>query len=236
MSQDRPGWNPPPSPSFEPTAPTTPDVVASSGPRRSRIGTSIAIAAIGIGALGVAGTAYASSSSPSPSPSDGDRSGYGATGTGGAQKVGPSGSAGPRGDSDRGHRNGGPGMGPGMGMGKGMAGGFAIHGSFVTPKQGGGYQTVDTQRGTVTGVSATSITVKSVDGFTATYTVSATTRVHAQRDGIASVKTGDEVGVTAIESGSEKQAVSIVDTNALGGKHGMPGAGKSASPAPTSTA
>jgi hypothetical protein len=243
MSQDRPGWNPPPSPSFEPTAPTTPDVAASSGPRRSRIGTGIAIAAIGIGALGVAGTAYASSSSPSPSPSDGSRSGYGATGSDGAQKLGPSGSAGPRADGDRGHRSGGPGMGMGpgggMGPGRGMEGGFAIHGSFVTPNQGGGYQTVDTQRGTVTGVSATSITVTSVDGFTATYTVSATTRVHAQRDGIASVTTGDEVGVTAIESGSEKTAVSIVDTTALGGNHdkdGMPGAGKPASPAPTSTA
>jgi hypothetical protein len=231
MSQDRPGWNPPPSPSFEPTAPTTPDVVASSGPRRSRIGTGIAIAAIGIGALGVAGTAYASSSSPSPSPSDGNRSGYGG---GGAQKVGPSGTTGAQGDRDRGHRDGGPGK--GMGMGMGMGGGFAIHGSFVTPKQGGGYQTVDTQRGTVTGVSATSITVTSVDGFTATYTVSATTRVHAQRDGIASVKTGDEVGVTAVENGSEKKAVSIIDTTALGGSHGWGGGGKAASPAPTSTA
>ncbi len=123
-----------------------------------------------------------------------------------------------------------------MGMGMGMGGGFAIHGSFVTPKQGGDYQTIDTQRGTVTGVSATSITVKSVDGFTASYTVSSTTLVHAQRDGIASVKTGDEVGVTAIESGSEKKAVSIVDTTQLGGSHGWSGGGKAASPAPTSTA
>ena len=231
MSQDRPGWNPPP-PSFAPTAPATPDVVASSGPRRSRIGTGIAIAAIGIGALGVAGTAYASSSSPTPSPSDAGRSGYGATGRDGAQKLGPSGTTGPRGDRDRGHR----GFGPGMGMGMGMGGGFAIHGSFVTPKQGGGYQTVDTQRGTVTGVSATSITVKSADGFTASYTVSSTTLVHAQRDGIASVKTGDEVSVTALESGSEKKAVSVIDASQLGAGHGWGGGGKDASPAPTSTA
>jgi hypothetical protein len=231
MSQDRPGWTPPPSPSFEPTVPTTPDVVASSRPRRSRIGTGIAVAAIGIGALGIAGTAYASSSSPTPSPTDSGRAGYGGTAGNGGQRLGPSGTTGPRGD--RGYRGFGPGMGAGMGMGMG---GFAIHGSFVTPKQGGGYQTVDTQRGSVTGVSATSITVKSSDGFTATYTVDASALVHALRDGIASVKTGDEVSVTAVESGSEKKAVSIIDTTQLGGSHGWPGGGKAPSPTPTTTA
>ena len=228
MDQDRPGWNPPPETSFEPTPPATRDVVASSGPRRSRIGTGIAIAAIGIGALGVAGTAYASSSSPAPSPSDGSRPGYGATGSSGAQQAGPPGAA-PRANGD-GHR--GRGMGPGMGMGMGGA----LHGSFVRPKQGGGYQTVDMQRGTVTGVSTTSITVTSADGFTATYTVGSSTLVHAQRDGIASVKAGDEVGVTATQSGGEKTATGIVDLTQVGGARGGPGGGMAPSPAPTSTA
>jgi hypothetical protein len=235
MDQDRPGWNPPPEPSFEPTAPATPDVVASSGPRRSRVGTGIAIAAIGIGALGIAGTAYASTSSPSPSPSDG-RLGYGATGSSGAQKAGPPAAAGPRadGDGDGGHRGGGHGTGMGPGMGMGIGG--ALHGSFVAAKQGGGYQTVDMQRGTVTGVSATSITVKSADGFTATYAVDSSTLVHAQRDGIDSVKAGDEVGVTATESGSEKKATSIVDLTQVDAKRGGPGGGMAPAPTPTSTA
>ena len=37
--------------------------------------------------------------------------------------------------------------------------GGALHGEFVVPKDGGGYQTVATQRGEVTAVSKDSITV-----------------------------------------------------------------------------
>ena len=92
---------------------------------------------------------------------------------------------------------------------------MGIHGSFVVPKQGGGYQTVDTQVGTVTGVSSTSITVRSSDGFTRSYTVDSSTMVNAQRDGIAAVKTGDEVGVLATEDGSAHTAVQIVDRTQL---------------------
>ena len=51
------------------------------------------------------------------------------------------------------------------GFGFGFGGPFgAVHGQFVVPRSGGGYQTIDTQRGSVTAVSATSITVKSADG------------------------------------------------------------------------
>ena len=184
--QDRPGWNPPPAQD----APmlSAPETVASPtapGARRSRLGTGVAVAAIAIGAVGIAGTAYAANASNSPSPSS------------------PSGSYG-NGDGGRGH-----GMGPGMGMGMG------IHGSFVTPKQGGGYQTVDMQRGTVTAVSKDSITVKSEDGFSATYVVTADTMVNAKRDGIASVKVGDQVGVMGIENAGKTTAVQIVDRTQL---------------------
>ena len=146
--------------------PSAPDVIAA-GPRRSRVGTGIAIAAIGIGALGIAGTAYATNSTPTPTPS--------ATGSTGSVPPGY-GAPGGRRSAPRGCRAGPTADGPtggwaghgraGLGMGLGMG----IHGSFVVPKQGGGYQTVDTQVGTVTGVSSTSITVRSVDGFTQTYT------------------------------------------------------------------
>jgi hypothetical protein len=199
--QDRPGWNPPPA--QDPVELSAPETVGSS-PRRSRIGTGVAVAAIAIGALGIAGTAYAANASNSPSPTTPSGSyGNGMPGNGMMPGNGsaPSGApqGGPRGGGGRGH------------MGKGFGMGMGIHGSFVTPKQGGGYQTVDMQRGTVTAVSKDSITVKSEDGFSATYDVTADTMVNALRDGIASVKVGDEVGVMGIENAGTSTAVQIVD-------------------------
>lgn len=113
----------------------------------------------------------------------------------------------------------GPGFGPEFGPGFGPVFGpgpfGAVHGQFVVPKPGGGYQTVDTQRGAVTAVSTTSITVKSGDGFTKTYRVTASTIVDARRDGIGSIKTGQQVTVIATVSGSTATATSIVDISAL---------------------
>ncbi|HEY7361501.1 MAG TPA: hypothetical protein VH642_11865 [Streptosporangiaceae bacterium] len=110
---------------------------------------------------------------------------------------------------------------------QGRPGGFAfggpfgaVHGQFVVPRPGGGYQTVDTQRGPVTAVSATSITVKSADGFTKTYQVVGSTNVDAKRDGIGSVKTGHQVAVTATVSGGTATAVSVLDFNLLPAMHG----------------
>jgi hypothetical protein len=105
------------------------------------------------------------------------------------------------------------GFGPPMPFGFGPFG--AIHGQFVAPKPGGGYQTIDTQRGTVTAVSTTSITVKSSDGYTRTYRVTSSTNVDAQRAGIGSVKTGQTVSVLATANGSAATATQIVDFAAL---------------------
>ena len=108
--------------------------------------------------------------------------------------------------------------------GFGFGGPFgAVHGQFVVPKSGGGYQTIETQRGSVTAVSATSITVKSADGFVKTYQVVSSTNVDAQRNGIAAVKTGHQVAVTATVSGSTATAASILDLNLLPAMHGGPG-------------
>jgi len=104
----------------------------------------------------------------------------------------------------------------GSGFGFGFGGAFgAVHGQFVVPKSGGGYQTIDTQRGSVTAVSATSITIKSADRFTKTYRVVSSTNVDAQRDGIGTVKTGHQVAVTATVNGSTATAVSILDLTLL---------------------
>lgn len=93
----------------------------------------------------------------------------------------------------------------------GPIGAGLIHGAFTVPKSNGGYQTLDVQRGKVTAVSATSVTVKSADGYTVTYTVTSKTLVDAKAAGIGSVKKGDSVFVTATVSGTTPTATNIAD-------------------------
>jgi hypothetical protein len=122
------------------------------------------------------------------------------------------------------------------GFGLGFGGPFgAVHGQFVVPRSGGGYQTIDTQRGSVIAVSATSITVKSADGFSKTYQVVSSTNVDAKRNGIAAVKTGHQVMVTATDGGGTATAVGILDFNLLPDMHGGGGWNHSAPPAPPTT-
>jgi hypothetical protein len=87
----------------------------------------------------------------------------------------------------------------------------AIHGEFTTTAPGGGYETLATQVGTVTSVSSSSITVKSVDGFTRFYGIDANTEVTAVNNGISDVKSGDTVRVLAVVSGGKASAVDLVD-------------------------
>jgi hypothetical protein len=110
----------------------------------------------------------------------------------------------------------------GFGLGdSGFAGfGGAIHGQLTEPKSGGGYQTVDVQRGTVTAVSPTSVSVKSADGYTATYAVTSSTEVNAQAAGIATVKVGDSVDLVATVSNGTATAASISDTTSIRASHG----------------
>ncbi|MFC9688764.1 hypothetical protein ACFTSF_09510 [Kribbella sp. NPDC056951] len=107
-----------------------------------------------------------------------------------------------------------PGKGPGRGFGgpgKFLGQGGALHGEFVVKKDGGGYQTVATQRGEVTAVSKDSITVKSEDGFSRTYTLTEDTLVNAARDGIGDVKTGNTVNVSALVVDGKATATSLSD-------------------------
>jgi hypothetical protein len=116
---------------------------------------------------------------------------------------------------------------PGWAGGHGIAGiggiggiGGAVHGTLTVPKSGGGYQTVDVQRGTVTAVSSSSITVKSADGYTASYAVTSATEVNAESAGIGAVKTSDSVFVTATVSGSTATASSVTDVTSIGASRG----------------
>lgn len=75
---------------------------------------------------------------------------------------------------------------------------------------------LDVQRGRVTMVSPSSVTVNSVDGYTATYAVDTTTKVRKNKASatISDVQTGDRVSVLAGRSGATSTARRIVDAGA----------------------
>ena len=75
----------------------------------------------------------------------------------------------------------------------------------------GGHETLAVQTGQVTSVSASSISVKSEDGFTRTYSVDNNTLVVAGNNGIADVKTGNTVRIVAVVSGGKSGAVEVID-------------------------
>ena len=119
-------------------------------------------AAVGVAAViaGLGGAAiYAATDGGSTTIGGGPHPGFAPGGPGGpGSPAGPGGPAGPA-----------PG---GMaGPGPHAAGATPLHGEFVVPDANGGYTTMLTQTGTVTAVSAASITVRSDDGYTQTYVV-----------------------------------------------------------------
>jgi hypothetical protein len=113
-------------------------------------------------------------------------------------------------------------FGPFGGFGFGGLGGLggAIHGQITVRTAGGGYQTVDIQRGKVTAVSSSSITLKSADGYTATYAVASSTEVNAQASGIATVKLGNSVFLVATVKSGKATAASIIDITSIRSSRG----------------
>ncbi|HEV8628261.1 MAG TPA: DUF5666 domain-containing protein, partial [Acidimicrobiia bacterium] len=73
----------------------------------------------------------------------------------------------------------------------------------------------------VTAVSPSSITVKSEDGFSRTYSVDENTVVGSGRDGIGTVKTGDTVRVAGVVEDGKAKAAAVLDSTSLGkiGEH-----------------
>jgi hypothetical protein len=103
--------------------------------------------------------------------------------------------------------------------GPGLGGGPFIYGQF-TIKGPNGYETVSERTGTVSDVTDTSgttwsLTVKSADGTSATFTVDTGTSVNGGEMGIGSVKTGDTVRVTAVVSGATSTAKQVTDETVL---------------------
>lgn len=86
------------------------------------------------------------------------------------------------------------------------------HGEATVAARGGD-RVVDVQRGQVTAVGPTSVSVRSKDGFTASYAVDQGTKVRkARKDSdIGQVKPGDQVGVVAWKNGATATAKHIND-------------------------
>jgi hypothetical protein len=199
---------PPAQPSIEDTVRTAPvDTAYPAGsgaewgaqpqqPKRKRSIKTIAIAAavaLGIAGAG-AGVVYAASGSTSDS----------------TQGQGPGG-------------QGGMGGGPGGQSGQGGMGLMnALHGEFVVSDGNSGYTTELMQNGDVTAISDSSVTVKSDDGYTKTYTIESSTDV-------SDIATGDEVMVVATESGSTAtvETISEAGTTGQGGQMGQAPPGQS---------
>lgn len=93
-----------------------------------------------------------------------------------------------------------------------------VHAEVVLAKDGGGTQTVLVQKGTVTEVSGTGVTVKSSDGFTTAYTVNGDTKVRADSDKISDVAKDEDVVVISPKSGDTHTATVVVDITDLGWK------------------
>jgi hypothetical protein len=86
-----------------------------------------------------------------------------------------------------------------------------IHASYTLKGPKGNYETIDAQYGTAEAVSSGSITVKSADGFSQTYTVGSSTVVYADYNGILSVKVGDTISIQGLVSGSTVTAERVLD-------------------------
>ena len=93
-----------------------------------------------------------------------------------------------------------------------------VHAEVVLAKDGGGTQTVLVQKGTVTEVSGTGVTVKSTDGFTTAYTVNGDTKVRADSDKISDVAKDEDVVVISPKSGDTHTATVVVDLSDVGWK------------------
>lgn len=68
--------------------------------------------------------------------------------------------------------------------------GQAIHGEHVVKQQDGSYRTVLTQTGTIESVSGSEVTVKSEDGFTQRYAITAETRIAKVPENVSELRNG----------------------------------------------
>jgi hypothetical protein len=151
------------------------------------LGIAAAIAAVGGGVI------YAAS---------GNSSGHGGPGGPGGHGWSMNGQGGPQAFGQRGATG-------------GAIGAATLHGQFVVSDGNGGYTTELTQTGTVTAVSADSITAKSSDDYTHTYTIDTTTRTES------GLKVGDTVSIRATDANGTTTATVITEPTANQNGNGL---------------
>lgn len=92
--------------------------------------------------------------------------------------------------------------------------GTTLHGAFVIQDQSGHTQTRLTQTGDITAISANSISVKSADGFAATYAIGDNTQVGVGEpggsDAVDALKVGGPVQVIGERSNGDEVALSVM--------------------------
>ena len=131
-------------------------------------------------------------------------------------------------------------FGPGHGFGR-WFGGRALHGQVVVDKPGGGTETIVFQQGTITAKAGGSVTVKSTDGFTLTWTVGSDTRVSSvgSGGGLAGLAVGENVVAAGTPSGKGAASGGSATAKLLaerGARPGRPGdRQKNGTPAPPPT-
>jgi hypothetical protein len=139
---------------------------------------------VAAGVLGTAGVAAATSETSTPTP---------------AASSAPSGSAPAAADKTKKHKA------------KRAAIGRGMHGEWVVKGKDGKPVTLVTIRGQVTAAGPTSVTVKAEDGFTATFTVNADTKVRgADAKTMADVKVGAKGAVVGVKSGNASTARTVL--------------------------
>ncbi|WP_433604493.1 hypothetical protein ACQP2P_24790 [Dactylosporangium sp. CA-139114] len=218
-----------------PFGPAAAGVGSSAAPQRSsrlKLGIVAAVSAVIVIGGGVAVAQAASDDNATQSQGPG---GQGFPGGGGQGLPGGPGSQnGQNGQGPRGNQGGIGAQGGGFGRGGMTTLGGALHGDFVVRGSNGQYVTERLQTGTVTAVSATSITAKSEDGFSSTFVVGESTKVNNGAAAIADVKTGATVTVVGTVSGGTATATEVTDVSLL--RQGNGGNGqRPANPRPTKT-
>ena len=83
-----------------------------------------------------------------------------------------------------------------------------LHGEFTIQTKKQGTQTIVVQRGEVTAVTATQVTVKSTDGFTLIWTVGDKVKVVQDKKAVdkTALKTGEQIGLAGTKDGGATDA------------------------------
>ena len=112
----------------------------------------------------------------------------------------------------------------------------ALHGEFVV-RQKAGFTTMAVQRGVITELSVTSLTVRSLDGYSHAYAINDSTSLRAkgQATNRDALQTGERAVVMALKTGNRYTATRISGIRAAAASGNSPKPGGTPSPGSTSS-